>query len=177
MISNLMNNFLCSLIKCSFGSDCSQATWPCCCASSSCCQLASKMVFAQFNCKMPALFPGHLLFWYSIIILCMLQRRGEKQLFHQDLFYFCSVSFISFHWPAVRLYSHIKVTFATPFPPKSPTPPFSLRPVWERRGLLQIFSRQKYNTWHVEQFSNNNGNKNFSADVAANLGLISAVRH
>lgn len=63
----------------------------------------------------------------------MLQRGKKREeeernasptlsLFHQDLFYFCSVPFISFHWPAVCLYSHIKVTFATPFPPNPPPP-------------------------------------------------------
>lgn len=104
--------------------------------------------------------------WYSIIIVCILQRRRENAsplplLFHQDLFYFCSVSFICFHWPAVCLYSHIKVTFATLFPPKPPPLFLVWRPERETQregGLLHIFSRQQYNTWHVEHFSMNNGN-------------------
>lgn len=87
---------------------------------------------------MPALFPSHLLFmkqhhyplYFAEKEKKQTQREGERNasptplLFHQDLFYFCSVPFISFHWPAVCLYSHIKVTFATPFPPKSPPPLF-----------------------------------------------------
>lgn len=87
--------------------------------------------------------------WYSIIILCMEQRRESASppplLFHQDLFYFCSVPFISFHRPAVCLYSHIKVTFATLFPPKPPP----LLSVWrperekdtERGGLATCIFR------------------------------------
>lgn len=92
-----------------------------------CCQLGSKTLIARCLLYSPATS----CLWYSIIILCILQRRRENAsllplLFHQDLFYFCSVSFISFHCPAVCLYSHIKVTFATLFPPKPPTLPFSL---------------------------------------------------
>lgn len=139
----------------------------------SCCQLGSK------NCCLLALIARCLLYslvtsclWNSIIILCILQRKKKKQtqregernasptplLFHQDLFYFCSVPFISFHWPAVCLYSHIKVTFATPFPPKSPPPLFLVwrpkkkRDTHKEGGLLHIFSRLQDNTWHVGWF-------------------------
>lgn len=107
---------------------------------------------------MPALFPGHLLFmkqhhyplYFAEKEKKQTQREGERNasptplLFHQDLFYFCSVPFISFHWPAVCLYSHIKVTFATPFPPKSPPPLFL---VWRPKKKETHIKRGGYYTY------------------------------
>lgn len=48
------------------------------CLPHSCCQLASKMLFAQFNCKMPALFPGHLLFMIQHHYPVYLPEKGES---------------------------------------------------------------------------------------------------
>ena len=135
------------------------------CLPHSCVQKKSCLLTLIAKCRLYS--PATSCLWYSIIILWTLQRKQKASplfpLCSSTRIYFTSAlaSLISFHWPTVCLYSHIKVTFATLFPPKTKqTPHPSLQSADQREsesGRAHI-SRRQYNTWHIEQFSLNNGN-------------------
>lgn len=101
------------------------------CLPHSCCQLGSKMLFAQFNCKMPALFPDHLLFMIQHYYPpCVAEEKGEcisSFLCFSTRIYFTSALSLSFL--STGLLCVFIVTSKWPSSPCSlhnPTPTFSL---------------------------------------------------
>lgn len=108
-----------------------------------------KIGFAGWNCKVVPLNAQSISCLCHTIIILMGFR--EEILPSFAFFYWALFDFLlplsSFNWSALRLYSHIKVTFATL------SPQTHILPLVSEGGFLYVFSRHSYNTCHVEYFS------------------------